>query len=188
MDFTTFKEKLLNDDLKSVKPKPDMLERLRAKYQDIEIIGTYRLNENHTGIYFKHKLWHKLAIYRDDEWLETRVNSLKNQLPDETHKALLQNLGKSLSIIKIESVLPAEGEFYYYVIAKISGKKSVLHVSREGEVLLRSKFMEYSITIDEEEEDEEERAEMEEDEDIDEVVIVDVDEVDEGDDDDDDMD
>ncbi|MCP4120944.1 MAG: hypothetical protein GY751_04260 [Bacteroidetes bacterium] len=148
MDFITFKEKLLNDDLKSIQPQQDMLDRLNAKYQDIDILGCYRLNDNHTTIFFKHKLWEKMAIYRDGDWLETRVNSLKNKLPDATLATLVKKLKKTISIIKIESVLRPESEFYFFIVCKISGKKSILHVSREGEILLRSKFLEYNISID----------------------------------------
>lgn len=154
MDFATFKEKLLNDDLKSLNTPSKPLEELKSKYEDIQVLGTYKLNDSHIGIHFKHKLWEKLAIFRGDERIETRVMSLKNKLPDETMELLTDNLNKSISIVRLESVIPVGETFYFYVIAKISGKKFVLHVSREGEVLLKSKFMEYSIRLDDEDEDE----------------------------------
>jgi hypothetical protein len=174
MDLLTFKEKLLNDDLKSLSTPPKLQAELVQKYQDIEVMGTYKLNDSHIGIYFKHKLWHKLAIFRGDDWIETRVNSLKNKLPDETNELLMKNLGKPLSIIRLESVIPVDAVFYFYIIAKMAGKKYVLHVSREGEILLKSKFMDYSIQLDDEDDDD----------DSDEVIDDDSDDDDDLDDDD----
>ena len=99
MDFNTFKEKISKEELKSVEPNPEGVERIIEKYKDVEIQGAYRLNAGHTCILFKHVLWEKMAIYRDGDWLETRVNSLKNQLPEATMSALNQLYNNDFSII-----------------------------------------------------------------------------------------
>jgi hypothetical protein len=173
MDFATFREKLYNDDLKSLTTPQSQLELLGQKYPEIEILGTYKLNPTHIGIHFKHKLWEKLAIFRGNDWMETRVMSLKNKLPEATEELLFNNLKKAISIIRLESVIPVGETFYYYVIAKISGQKFVLHISREGEVLLKSKFMEYSIRLDDEDEDDTDVDEEEDDdfEEVEELVV-----------------
>lgn len=168
MDFVTFKEKLLDDDLKNLKMTETLQDWVDKKYQETEIYGLYRLNDSHRGLFFKHKLWEKLAIFRGDDWIETRVNSLTNKLPEECLAKLQKNLKKSsLKIIKIESVLSADGSFYFYVIAKISGKKSVLHVSREGEIELRSKFVDYHIKLDDEDDDDDDDDDNDDDDDSD---------------------
>ena len=176
MDFATFKEKLLSEDLKSLTTPQQLQDCLLKKYPDVEIQGTYRLNKSHIAIYFKHKLWHKLAIFRGDEWVETRVNSLKNQLPEDTEQNLVKQLKKALTIVRMECVIPADSVFYYYIIAKISGKKFVLHVSREGDVLLKSKFVEYNIKLDDDDDDDDtsndEDDDMDDDDAIEEVELV----------------
>jgi hypothetical protein len=185
MDFLTFKEKLLNDDLKSLQTPKKMQDILAKKYEDFEIIGTYRLNDSHIGVYFKHKLWNKLAIFRGDDWIETRVNSLKNILPEETLEQLLKNLKSPLTIIKLESVIPVDGVFYFYIIAKIAGKKFVLHVSRDGEIMLKSKFMEYSIRLEDDDDDDDDGSDdddNDDDDDLDEVEELVVEEEDEDED------
>ena len=164
MDFLTFKEQLLNDDLKSLTTPEKLQECLGKKYPDIDIIGTFKLNASHIGIYFKHKLWEKLAIFRGEDWIETRVKSLKNKLPDETQAKLLKTLKKKITIINLESVIPINETFYFYIISKIAGKKHILHVSREGDVLLKSKFMDYSIRLKNDDDDSDDDAESEEDE------------------------
>jgi hypothetical protein len=191
MDFTTFHEKLASEDLKTFKPTASMLSFLNGKYADKEILGSYRLHDNFAVTYFKQKLWHKLAFFKDDVWIETRVNSLKNKLPDEVFDEIEKELKKSISIIKVESVITAEGDFYYYVIAKISGKKKLMHISKEGTILVNTKYLENLIRLNDEDEDEESGEvdpDSDEDDDIEDIddigVIVGMDDdIDDGDDD-----
>ena len=78
---------------------------------------------------------------------------MKNKLPDEVFDALEKDLKKAISIIKVESVITADGDFYYYVIAKISGKKKLLHISKEGVVLVNTKYLENVIRLNDDEDD-----------------------------------
>lgn len=153
MDFITFHEKLASEDLKTLKPSASMLSFLDGKYADKEILGFFRLHDDYSVAYFKQKLWHKLSFFKDGVWIETRVNSLKNKLPDEIFDLIEKNLKKAISIIKVESVITADGSFYYYVIAKISGAKKLLHISKEGEILLNTKYIENLLRLMEEEEE-----------------------------------
>jgi hypothetical protein len=191
MDFTTFHEKLANEDLKNFKTTANMLSFLNGKYADKEILGSFRLHDNYAVTYFKQKLWHKLAFFKDDVWIETRVNSLKNKLPDEVFDLLDKDLKKAISILKVESVITADGNFYFYVIAKISGKKKLLHISKEGVVLVNTKYLENLIKINEEDDDEDGTVadpDSDDEDDIDDIddigVIVGMDDdIDDGDDD-----
>lgn len=170
MDFVTFKDKLASEDLKATKPTPEMLAFLNGKYADKEILGTYRINESFAAVYFKQKLWEKLAFFKDGDWIETRVNSLKNKLPDDVNDALSKAIKNTFSIVKVESVISENGDFYFYVIIKMSGKKRMIHINKAGEVLVNEKYVENYIRLEEDDEDEEEDGD-EDDEEAEEIEI-----------------
>lgn len=165
MDFITFHDKLASEDLKTLKPTANMLSFLDSKYADKEILESFRLHETFAVTYFKQKLWHKLAFFKDDVWIETRVNSLKNKLPDDVLEKVEKTLKKSITIIKVESVITADGGFYFYVIAKISGKKKLLHITREGEIIVNTKYIENVIRLHDDEDDDDDDNDSDDDDD-----------------------
>lgn len=165
MDALTFKEKLADEEFKAIEPTKKMIQFLDGKYAEREIIGAFRINKNFSAIFFKQKLWDKLAFFKDDEWHETRVCSLKKELPEAIQKAFLKKFKKAHTVIKIETVISEADGFYYYLIVKVSGKKRMLHVNKEGEVILNEKYIENHIRLesedDEEDDDEEEIEDIE---------------------------
>ncbi|MEZ5007984.1 MAG: hypothetical protein R2728_12470 [Chitinophagales bacterium] len=154
MDFVTFKDKLASEDLKALKPTAEILSFLDGKYSDKEILGTFRINESFAAVYFKQKLWEKLAFFKDGAWIETRVNSLTNKLPDDVNDALSKAIKNTFSIVKVESVIMENGDFYFYVIIKMAGKKRMIHINKAGEVLVNEKYVENYIRLEEDDEDE----------------------------------
>ena len=148
MDILGFKDRIAIDDLKEIELKEDTLNFFNEKYKDAEIQGAFRVNADYNVVYFKQKLWFKLAYFSAGSWIMTRVASLKNKLPEATMKALEKKLKKKIHIIRMESVISSNADFYYYIIAKVSSQKKVLHVSKDGEVILNTKFQNYKVTVD----------------------------------------
>ncbi len=149
MDFVTFKEKLESEDLKAIDPKQEMLDFLDGKYAEKEILGAFRINRSFSTVYFKQKLWEKLAFFKDNDWIETRVNSLTNKLPEDIQKALQKAIKKAFKIIQVESVIPENGEFYFYVIIKVASKKKMIQINKAGEILANEKYIENRIRLKE---------------------------------------
>ncbi len=153
-DFSIFHEQVEAGGLEIIKPSSKILAFIENKYPDAYDLSCHKISKGEQVVHFKHKLWYKMSIFKNGEWEQTRVCSLKNRLADPTMEVLNKSIKKTIKIIRIESVIPAYGDFFFYIICKISGKKKVLHVSKEGEVLLNIKYVDYKIHLEENEEDE----------------------------------